>query len=369
MHAHVVETVCLAADGQHNAFTDLCQWRGEWFCAYRTAQSHGITPPGHLVVCTAARLQTDGALGDWKTTGFFTYRDGARPCADLRDPKLIPSDEALYLLCGAYLPHPAHQHFQGLSAHPADNILQTMLTYTTDGKTWAPLTPILRPNYWGWSVVAGEHAYYLATYHTGRATETSSIVLWTGHALLNLTPFATIYDGANLAKDGETYEYADWTPSEPVLYCPTPDTLACCVRTEGTMALGVSRAPFQQWRWHTTTRALHPSAVLGTKHGWLLAARETPAAQSYQGSRAAVAAGHAPRASMTGLYALQGQRVTQLLRLESAGDTGYAGLAPGPTPDTVLLSYYSQHRTLHTGRFGTTPPGADVYVATIHLGA
>lgn len=362
MRAHVQNhPVCLASDGRHNAFTDLCQWRGTWYCAYRVAQTHGITPPGTLAV--QGCHPHDPA--DWQQVGRLAL-DGA----DLRDPKFVPSDEALYLFCGAYLPHPAHRTFQGLSAYPGDNLIQTMLTYTADGQAWAPLTPILRSQYWGWSVVVTENAYWLAAYHTGRATESASIVLWNGRSLFDLSPYATIYDGADNTMDGGTHRYASWSPSEPVLYVPAPETLACCLRTTGVMALGVSRAPYQDWRWHVRQDTLHPSAVLATQHGRLLAARELRGMETSRRAQTARPRRTLPPAApeiTTALFQLQGQRVTRLLTLESAGDTGYAGLAHGPDPDTVLVSYYSSHEYIRQGCFGVTLPSSNVYVATVRL--
>ena len=40
------------------------------------------------------------------------------------------------------------------------------------------------------------------------------------------------------------------------------------------MEIGVARHPYQDWRWHNTMEDMHPSAVLDTSYGRLLAGRE-----------------------------------------------------------------------------------------------
>jgi hypothetical protein len=150
-----------------------------------------------------------------------------------------------------------------------------------------------------------------------------------------------------------TYLYPHSTVAEPVLYHLTPDVLCCAIRTEDGnkgMALGVARAPYQDWHWHHTSQMIHPSAVLQTQYGTLLAGREL--------ARAGI-----DWHTSTALWHLDGQYPRRLARLPSGHDTGYAGLCPGNEPDQVLCSYYSQHR--NGGMYDTPLPGAHVFVATL----
>lgn len=333
----------------HHAFTSCAYWRKTWYVAYREAHSHHILPPGGI------SLRTSTDLSSWAWDMFFELYDthGDR-LGDLRDPRLIPSDEALYCLCAAYLPRlPATT----LSRHSSENIIQSYITYTEDGRTWAPLTPIGRPGYWIWSALPLRSTWVAAAYHTGAAGETSSIHLLGGRSLLTLAPDSAIYDGANLDMEDHAYRFAHTTVSEPVLYQPTTDTIACCVRTEGgseTMELGLRRLTDQDWRWWDTKQMIHPSAMIETPHGWLLAGREL-----VKPPRGAPR----PWQVSTSLFHVEAQTVTRVLRLPSALDTGYAGLCQTAQPDTMLLSYYSQHAT--GARYGTPLPGAHVFVTLV----
>lgn len=370
----------LVESTNHHGFTDLCQWRNRYYCAYRVARTHNIVPPGEVEIrVTDARLQWYGA-DCW---------DIRHPIGDVRDPRFVVTPDVLYCLVGVYLPAPWHAQKTGtfLTQNGGDNVLMTHLTYTTDGETWADLVPILRPNYWGWNALDTEHGYLLASYHTGQVGESSSIVLWVGKSLLSMRPHATIYDGASLLQEEERFLYPHASPCEPVLYQPAPDALACCVRTEKGMEIGVSRYPWQDWRWHiaqvdyeaedssTSGDLLHPSAVLQTMHGLILAAREVHPvykAVDYRGNERPgdrVTTKIDRYTTRTALYQLHGQYVTHLLTLPSGLDTGYAGICHGPEPGTVLVSWYSQKETEGNAGHGVTLPGSVVNVGTVQVEA
>src|SRR5712664_4078956 len=123
----------------HNAFTDICQWRGKCYCAYRVASTHDIVPPGHI------NIQCSEEPGYWSD-----YHSLQHPVGDVRDPKFIVDRDVLWCMCGVYLPSGGRHE---LSSNPEENIIQTHIAYTTDGDTWSSLAPIMRPNYGGWSAL------------------------------------------------------------------------------------------------------------------------------------------------------------------------------------------------------------------------
>lgn len=369
MHVTLLGTRIVAKDTYHNAFTSITYWNKCTFIAYRTALSHGIVPPGKVVISEGwednfSKEQSHG----WAS---LSHTEITHPIGDVRDPRFITTEEALYCVVGVYLPNPAGGEPYKLSPSPQDNILQTHITHSTDGDTWSPLVPILRPGYWGWSVVSGENRWYMASYHTHLVGQSQSIHLDTSPGLLaGWSPWGCIYDGASLAMDGERFRHVYTLPSEPVLYHVDDTTLGCCVRTEKGMAIGVSRVPYQEWRWwHHRHSAyyVHPSAVLQTPHGFLLAAREI---------------GHdrIPGATLkdarqtrtiyrTSLYHLFGQTLTKVLTLPSELDTGYAGLCATDEEGVYDVSYYTQAVSNVHERFGVVLPGAEVRVARIRVEA
>ncbi len=357
MRLTVSQPAQITTGTDHHAFTSCAFWQNHWWVAYRTARTHAPAPPGHIVIQRAAALTSrgDGAHAfhpGFRHAAVLHYPEGT---ADFRDPRLIASDGVLYCLFGAYLPqYPATT----ISRYASDNLIQSFLTYTEDGTQWAPVQPIGRPGYWIWSALPLNTCWAAAAYHVGHPGESSSIHLLAGRSLLTLMPQAVIYDGSSLIQDGETLRYAHASVAEPVLYRPTPDTLGCLIRSEDTslkdMETGFAMPPYQDWRWHRTGELIHPSAVIETPYGLLMAGREL---------RKWGAIWHLS----TTLYHLDGTAVRLLHRMPSANDTGYAGLCPGDSDDTVLLSYYSQHTT--PTPFDTPLPGAHVFVANITVRA
>ena len=352
------------ATGEHAAFTDLCHWRSSYYVAFRRAYSHGIVPAGSI---SLARWDgTRRHAPRWESCGEI-----ALPCGDCRDPKFYATPEALFLVCGVYLPMPQGTGSPSVLRPVAtENVLITHTTFTTDGLHWGPLLPVLRPNYWGWSCLSISNAFLMASYHVGTPGEvSSSIALWSGQSPRLVGAYGTIYDGASHTTEGRQYRYAQSIPSEPVLYQPIPGMLACCLRTENTMEIGVSRAPYQDdWRWWDTGMLIHPSAMLRTRQGWLLAGRAlSPIAPSSPGQRRDARA-HLPLRyeTTTALWHVEGQYVEPLLTLPSGGDTGYAGLCAGTRRGEYLVSFYSQHAYAQ-GPTQTTLPSADVFVATVRL--
>lgn len=365
MHAELLDLTVIAQDGLHNAFTSLCQWHGQYYCAWRVAPTHHITPPGHLIVSQRAR--GDIASVAHRATLII-------PGGDCRDPRLLPTPDALFLLCGVYLPAPHHQGWHGLSHVSTENILYTHYSYTTNGETWAPLTPALRPNYWGWSALQSQkqahHPWMLAAYQMGTSHDIGgSLALFVGQDLGTLTYWGIVYDGMCGDSDGSTLLAPHYQPCEPVLWQPAPDTLACCVRTEAGMDLGVSRAPFQRWQWTDTKKHLHPSAVIQTPHGWLLAVREVLTIVAPKQQRNLPAIPPPPPIWKTAIYELPaGHTIPRhLLTLPSGGDCGYAGMALGEERDTLLVSYYSQHRHEDPSKTSTLS-NANVWLATVAIG-
>ena len=358
MQALLKDVVTLSDNTYHNAFTDCCFWHGKYYVAYRRAMSHNIVPPGDIVVCTLPIPRA------WE----YHYDDAEvfhHPIGDLRDPKFLATPDVLYLICGVYLPDQGIHHDRPPVLMPTsvENILETHITYTTDGTTWSPLFPILRAQYWGWSAVALASSYALASYHIGVAGDTTSIALWTSVSPLGLALRGLIYDAGSTEHTGKTLRYPHSETSEPVLwYDAETALLGCCIRTEDVMEIGYGRWPYNpsEWRWHCTKKHIHPSAILQTDHGLLLAGRDV---EKYRTGMLDAGGKHplsAPKPT-TCLYHLDGRTITKLLTLPSGGDTGYAGLAHGPEPDTMLVSYYTSHEV------PIELPGAQVSLATVRL--
>lgn len=347
MHATLLDVSQITHATAHQAFTSIAHWHGAYYLAYREAQHHGIVPPGDIRVL---KTTTPHRAHTWGLNALF-----ARDQTDYRDPRFVTTSDLLYLVCGAYLPSPHLQHAHGLSAVSGDNQIWSYYTYTRDGVTWAPLTPYLRPNHWGWSATRGTREWYMASYDVGVFELCNTITLWGGTPRTGMRHLGIMYDGGGLEKDQGVWRAPYSMPSEPVLYQPTPDTFACCLRTEGAMLHGVWRR-WQAWRWQDTGLVLHPSAMLDTPHGWLLAARaltpvrrkpKAPVTTSYDTSVA--------------LYHVEGNRFTPLLTLPGSEDCGYASICMAEKTEEYFVSWYASDKA--------PSPCSDVFVGKVHIDA
>lgn len=362
MHCTLRHVERLTNTTLHHGFTDCCVWRNHLYVAYRTSTTHYVLPPGR-VVCQR-RPVGDMGTHVWEPVAVPSHATG-----DMRDPKFLATEDALYLFCGVYLPHPAHGPGNVLYAASGDNLLQTHGTFSTDGDTWSPLLPMLPPQYWGWSAVDvrdGE-ACMVASYWTGlTSAQGAGIALSVSQMMLGQFLTQAIYEGTSLEVEGPAYRYRHLSPSEPVLF-QAPDGavgLGCAIRTgANTLTLGYGKEPYgtADWRWHDTDTLLHPSAILHTPHGTILAGRAFTEVPRRANNRRDMPPEEPRYDTTTALWTLEGHQVTPLLTLPSRGDTGYAGLAQ--TKDTLVCSYYAQHEV------PTGLPGAAVYLATIEVGA
>ena len=350
MKVRHIETEKIISNSFHNAFTSLCFWRGTFYLAFREAENHGITPPGRIRILASKRPLR---AHTWSDVASIVH-----PQHDYRDPRLIATPDYLFMICGAYVPSPHLQYVHGLSAMSGENQIWSYFIYTRDGRTWSQPHPMLRPNAWAWSAAVAQGGMWrMASYDVGAMESCNTITLWGGTPMRGFQHLGIMYDGGNLEKEWGTFRYTASMPSEPVLYQPTPETLACCLRTGGTMLLGVVRHGLP-WRWEETGLRLHPSCVIQTKHGWLLAARELVPVYR-RGARGKILEEIERYDTQVTLWHIEGNRFEKVLTLEGSGDCGYCGMCEGEKPGEILVSYYASDKA--------PVPCADIFMAQVRI--
>jgi hypothetical protein len=114
-------------NGEHNAFTDLCRFRGQFWLAFRSC------PDGHMVHPTASVLVLRSADGvKWEEAHRFRVER-----RDTRDPHFLVFQDRLFVYTGTW--------YSGTTTlAPADYDLNKHLGYagwSEDGVTWH--SPIL----------------------------------------------------------------------------------------------------------------------------------------------------------------------------------------------------------------------------------
>lgn len=334
--AELVNVERLFSDGYHNAFTDLLWWQGHYYCCFRTAQTHGVSTPGDVVIHRSSDLRTWLQCARFDTGG------------DDRDPKLIDAGQRLGVVFGTWYPRWGSE---GRSVRNMAYDLISHVALTRDGLCWSTPQQVYGVNYWLWRILpAADGGFYCPAYHFGRRDDRAMRTVHLLHSedLLDWRLVVLMRSG-----DGS---------GEPVLFQPREKELHCVVRTlepRHHSWLGVSRAPYIEWSWSDLGIMIHAPVVLQYDQVWLMAGRsqeeDLPAAALDSLGEQLRGTGH-----HTSVWLLEEGKARHALTVPSGGDCSYAGLARG-TDGEVLMSYYSQHEWLPLPDGPPTP--ADVFLA------
>jgi len=330
--ATLLDVTRVYGDGTHNAFTDLLHWRGHYYLCFRTAESHGIEPPGEIVVLRSADLQT------WETCGKLST------AGDDRDPKFVDLGDRIAVTFGTWYPRWAGQ---SLANEPYDLISHGC--FSREGTSWSAPRQMWGPNYWLWRIFGEGEGYLCPAYHFPKRSGTRA------SRTIHLLRSTDLLDWQFV-----TVMRAGLDGGEPALYRPAPDTLHCVLRAvepNNHSWLGRSAAPYTAWEWSDLGVMIHAPVVLQIGERWIVAGRSQeqdlpPGVIEPTGSH------------HTSVWELQDDGIAHLLTVPSAGDCSYCGLAHGPAGE-VLMSYYSQHERLPLPTGQPTPD--DIFLARFSI--
>jgi hypothetical protein len=313
-------------NGEHNAFTDLCRFRGKLYLTFRSC------PDGHMVHPTASIIvlrSTDG--GEWEQVHRFRVEQ-----RDTRDPHFLVFRDRLFVYTGTW--------FSGKTTLAREDYdLNKHLGYAAwsdDGTTWH--SPIMLEGTFGhyiWRAASfGDKAYLCGrrkpefeVVPRGEPRNVESIMLesddglvWRKRAVFqetvgDETAFLFELDGGivGIGRHGEGKE-------------------AQLLR---------SRLPYTQWERKSLDRPI--GGPLLTKWGsrYLVGGRKTTP----------------NRGPKTSLCWLDGDRLIEFAELPSAGDNSYPGFVE-LSDSRALVSYYSSHERDDAGQ-----PITAIYLATLSL--
>lgn len=273
----------------HNGFTDLTEYKGTMYCAFREGAAH-VSPGGKVRVIAS----TDGT--SWTSRALLDVPDH-----DLRDAKFICTPEGhLIVQSGATVGEGKKTHHE------------TYSWWTEDGQTWKPNGKLddLGLCLWRTSWLNG------TGYCVGYVSKSGP-----DHVSLLSTPDGLKY---SIAAD-KIYDVGN--PSEACLAFDETSAACCLLRRDSqskSTLLGAATPPYQTWAWKDTGVQVGGPAMLRLPSGALIAG-----ARSYVGGTHTALMFVNPEAG----------QLNELLKLPSSGDTGYPGLL---LRDGVLwVSYYS----------------------------
>jgi len=312
-------------NGEHNAFTDLIEFKGTYYLTFRTC------PDGHMVHPTSAILVLASREGaEWREVHRFSV-----PKRDVRDPHFLIFQNKLYVYTGTWYCGDTSPKLFDMNQHLG------YATCSTDGARWE--TPRMLEGTYGhyiWRAAAHGGKAYLCGRRKREFIETATppeLEAAVESALLE-SPNGFVFCPVGFFQ--ETYG------NETAFLFERDGSILAVARGGGNRNAQLlrSRAPYQSWQ----------RSDLGRYIGGPLLARW--GSHYLVGGRQKTQAG--PR---TVVSRLVNNHLEDLLDLPSNGDNSYPGFV-AVSPTRAWLSYYSTHETGPDSR-----PFTAIYIADLRL--
>ncbi len=313
-------------NGEHNAFTDLTRYGGNFYLTFRSC------PDGHPVHPTASVIVLRSPDGqDWTQVHRFSV-----PKRDTRDPHFLTFQGKLFVYTGTW-------YCGDSSPRPEDYDMNRHLGYalwSEDGESWSE-PAMLEGTYGHYIWRAAEHGgkAYLCGRRVRELQETedrSARFPLTESALLE-SEDGLIWRFKGLFQE----EYGDETA---FLFEDDGEVVAVARSGSKNAQLCVSSPPYQAWE----------RSDLGRYIGGPMLAK--------WGERYVVGGRHStPEGPRTTLYWLVDGELSPFAELPSDGDNSYTGLV-ALSPKKALVSYYSSHEKDADGKVLTA-----IYLAELEI--
>lgn len=312
-------------NGEHNAFTDLCAFRGRYYLTFRSC------PDGHMVHPTSSVIVlVSDDLREWQLVQRFGVEQ-----RDVRDPHFLVFRDRLFVYTGTW--------YCGASSPETRNINQHLgfAAWTDDGQEWHG--PVMLEGTYGhyiWRAAAyGGKAWLCGRRRQGFAEVPNERRELLQSALLESD------DGLVWKTRGLFQE----TQGDETAFLFEADGRILAVARRGSQAAQLCRAapPYVDWQRVDLDRYLGGPLLARWGQRYVVGGRRFPEGDSRQ-----------PRTSLCWLH---GDRLQEFAELPSAGDNSYPGLLV-LSPTRAVVSWYSSHETDDQQR-----PITAIYLADLEL--
>lgn len=296
----LVSTRKIWSEGQHNAFTDLTRFRGEWFCTFREAE-------GHVGGNGQTRVLVSREGEHWSSAALLSEEG-----VDLRDPKFsITPDQRLMLVMGGSV-------YEGKTLKGR----QPRVAFSSNGRDWTAPRRVLEEGEWLWRVTWHQGRAYGVSYSSG-AKSTNPPPAWTVKLMVS--------------DDGVHYRLVTrlevaGRPNETTLRFLENGDCVALVRREGPSEdraawIGRSAAPYRDWTWRPAGMQIGGPNFIVLPGGAMVAS-----GRKY---------GDPTTGNTTFVGRMTLESVAPELILLSGGDCSYPGLVWHE--NLLWVSYYSSH--------------------------
>jgi len=282
---------CIWWDGYHNAFTDIIEFKGNYYCTFRHGTQHSLQGKGEIYILKSSNLK------NWELIRTFS------PLKDSRDPKFFIFKENLGVL---FFTYPDINTTTKKDAY---------ISYTDDGENFSSLIKISQDNLCFWRIRNYKEKIYATAYSSGENKDDWGSYLFVSEDGENFEKISTIVKG----------EYANETD---LLF--EENKCYAIVRREKmqTPVLSISEYPFEKWENYPLNEIVQGPHIF-----------------KYRGKIYVVGRIFKNERPETGILNLDvGRKKLEFeIILPSGGDTSYCGSIV--KIDKIYLTYYSQHET------------------------
>ncbi len=310
-------------DGLHNAFTDLCRFRGRLYLTFRNC------PDGHMIYASSRILVLASADGrDWRTVCTFNV-----PGRDVRDPHFCIFADRLFVYTGTWLVGPQAPNGGDMDDHQGYGV------WSADGESWH-----------GPYLLLGTHGYYIwraaaygdMTYLCGRCKVVPGQPLAREERRAYRSVLLGSRDGLSWSAVGLFQEeYGD----ETAFLFEADGSILAVARDGNNLRAQVCRArpPYKVWKRTELSRNIGGPLLARWGADYLVGGRDA----------------RDPHHPKTALAWLVDDQLCEAAQLPSGGDTSYPGFV-ALSATRGLLSYYSSHEGS-----GTSQAPSAIYLAEL----
>lgn len=312
-------------NGEHNAFTDMCRFRGRYYLTFRSCpDGHGVHPTSSIIVLTS------DDFSEWREVHRFSVAK-----RDTRDPHFLIFQEKMFIYTGAWYCGDSSPEKYEMNQHLG------YTAWTSDGQTWHG--PIMLEGTYGhyvWRAAAFGGKAYLCARRKHQFAETESRAQrdpLVESAMLESND-GLIWSKAALFQE----QYGD----ETAFLFETDGSILAVARSGSGRPAQVcrSRPPYRKWQRKDLDRYVGGPLVVQWGERYLVGGRKTSDGKA-----------------VTSLCWLVDDQLRDAAELPSGGDNSYPGFIE-LSPTRAVVSYYSSHERDDSGKTTTA-----IYLADLEL--